>query len=107
MNLMTKSGQTTNYKATDHLKDLSFYMGRQPDFILINNGNISSDILTSYQSYNEVKVENDLNKDGYQIVEKDLIDSKKIEKNISDVLYRSILRHDSEKVAKILINIFK
>lgn len=106
MNLMTKSGQTTNYKATDHLGDLGFYLGRQPDYVLINNGNIASDILVSYQRYNEVKIENDLNKDGYKIVEKDLIDNKKIEKNTADILYRSILRHDSEKVARELKKIF-
>lgn len=106
MNLMTKSGQTTNYKATDHLKDLKLYLERQPDYILINNGDISSDILESYQRYNETKVENDLNKDGYKIVEKDLIDNKKIEKNMADILYRSILRHDSEKVAEELKKIF-
>ena len=106
MNLVTKSGQTTSYKATDHLKDLSVYLGQQPDYILINNGNISSDILASYQRYNEVKVENDLGENGYQIIEKDLIDNKKIEKNVSDVLYRSILRHDSEKVAETLVSIF-
>ncbi len=106
MNLMTKSGQTTNYKASDHLKDLGLYLERQPDYILINNGDISSDILASYQRYNETKVENDLNKNGYQIVEKDLIDDKKIEKNTADVLYRSILRHDSEKVAETLVSIF-
>ncbi len=106
MNLMTKSGQTTSYKATDHLKDLKLYLERQPDYVLINNGNISSDILASYQRYNEVKVENNLNKNGYKIVEKGLIDDKKIEKNTADILYRSILRHDSEKVAKILVDIF-
>jgi uncharacterized cofD-like protein len=106
MNLMTKSGQTTYYKATDHLEDLSFYLQRQPDYVLMNNENISSDILTSYQHYNETKVENDLNKNGYQIIEQDLIDDKKFKKNTSDILYRSILRHDSQKVAKELKKIF-
>lgn len=106
MNLMTKSGQTTNYKASDHLRDLSFYLGSQPDYVLINNGDISTDILKSYKRYNEVKVENDLDKNGYQIIEKDLIDNKKIEKSTADILYRSILRHDSEKIAKELKKIF-
>lgn len=106
MNLMTKSGQTTNYKATDHLKDLVNYMGRGPDYILINNGEISPDVLAIYKRYNEVRVENDLNKNGYKIVEKDLLDDKKIEKNTADILYRSILRHDSEKVAEELKKIF-
>lgn len=106
MNLMTKSGQTTNYKASNHIDDLNRYLGCHPDYVLINNGKISSDILTSYKRYNEVRVENDLNKNGYKILEVDLVDNKKIEKSGSDILYRSILRHDSEKVAKILDIIF-
>jgi uncharacterized cofD-like protein len=106
MNLMTKSGQTTNYKASDHLKDLTQYLGRHPDYVLINNGDISSSVLTSYKKYNEIKVINDVEKNGYKIVETDLVDNKKIEKNSSDGLYRSILRHDSEKVANELKKIF-
>ncbi len=106
MNMMTKSGQTTNYKASDHVKDLVKYLGKEPDYILINNGAISEEILASYKKYNEFKVTNDLNKNGYQIVEKDLVDVKKVEKNSSDILYRSILRHDSEKVAEELKKIF-
>ncbi|MCR4276643.1 MAG: YvcK family protein [Candidatus Roizmanbacteria bacterium] len=106
MNMMTKSGQTTNYKASDHVKDLVKYLGKEPDYILINNGAISEEILASYKKYNEVKVANDLNKNGYQIIEKDLVDVKKVEKNSSDILYRSILRHDSEKVAGELKKIF-
>ena len=105
--MMTKSGQTTNYKASDHVSDLVKYLGREPDVVLINNGEISSDILLSYERYNEVKVVNDLNKNGYQIIEKDLVDTKKVEKNSSDVLFRSILRHDSDKVASTLVSIFK
>ena len=46
MNLMTKSGQTTNYKASDHVKDLVKYLGREPDYILINNGIIASKVLS-------------------------------------------------------------
>lgn len=106
MNLMTKSGQTTNYKASDHIMDLNHYLGRQPDYVLINNGKISPDILAIYNRYNETKVENDLNKNGHKILEVDLVDNKKIEKNSSDVLYRSILRHDSKKVALELKKIF-
>ena len=106
MNLMTKSGQTTKYKASDHVKDLVKYLGREPDYILINNGTIASEVLASYERYNEVKVVNDLGGNGYKIIEKDLVDVKKVEKNSSDILYRSILRHDSEKVAETLVNIF-
>ena len=108
MNLMTKSGQTTNYSAHDHLKDLEKYLGKTPDVILVNNSPISSEVLKSYERYNEIKVENDLKNRGdlAKVVEADLVDNKPIELDESDILYRSILRHDSKKVAAALKKIF-
>lgn len=108
MNLMTKSGQTTGYKASDHLKDLVEYLGKTPDTILINNRPISREILKSYERYNEIKVENDLGKKvgSTKIIEDDLIDDKPVKPDSNDILYRSILRHDSKKVAKTLHKIF-
>jgi len=102
MNLMTKSGQTTDYKASDHLKDLEKYLGRKIDFVLVNNGKISQEILESYRKYNEKEVVDDLVEKEYKIIREDLIDNRPVEKNASDILYRSILRHDSEKIAKVL-----
>jgi len=106
LNLMTKSGQTVNYQASDHLNDLNKYLGRFPDYILINNGHLPKDIIDFYKKYNEIKVVNDLKNDCYKIIEKDLVDNKKFEKNPNDVLYRSILRHDSRKAAEVLLKIF-
>lgn len=101
MNLMTKSGQTTAYKASDHLIDLVKYLGRKPDYVLLNDAPIAPEILKSYEKYHEAKVANDLSEkeNGVKIISGDLIDNKVQEKTTSDVLYRSILRHDSEKVA--------
>jgi len=107
MNLMTKSGQTTNYKASNHLEDITKYLGRQPDYILFNNKKIPDDILTWYKKYNEIEVINDLDKNNPKYLSDDLIDDEKIEKNPSDYLYRSILRHDSDKLAKVLSSIIK
>ena len=105
MNLMTKSGQTTNYKASDHINDLKKYLGRSPDYIVFNNTKISAEILDWYKKYNEVAVINDLDSN-YKVISENLIDNKKIEMNPSDVLYRSILRHDSKKLAVLLNSIF-
>lgn len=106
MNLMTKSGQTTNYRASDHVKDLKKYLGRNPDYVLINNSKIPNEILNWYKKYNEVEVINDLAKDSYRIYSNDLIDNEKIKKNPADILYRSIFRHDSKKLAILLNSIF-
>ena len=105
MNLMTKSGETTNYKASDHLQDLSYYLGRTPDIVIVNNGEIPKHILEWYAEHEEAPVKNDLDKTTFNgtIIEEDVIDRSPYQKTESDELTRSILRHDCEKMAKILL----
>lgn len=104
MNLMTKSGQTNNYSTNNHLKDLSKYLGREPDVIILNSGKIPSDILQWYLEHNEKSVKNDLKLKGFkgQVVSSNLIDNNTFEKNLADKLTRSLLRHNSRKLGKTL-----
>ena len=104
MNLMTKSGQTNHYNASDHLHDLKKYLGRQPDSIIVNSGKIPLEILQWYKEYNENVVKNDLLKAGFkgEIIAEDLVDIHRFEKKTADKLTRSILRHESMKLAKTL-----
>ncbi|MBI2641236.1 YvcK family protein [Candidatus Roizmanbacteria bacterium] len=104
VNLMTKTGQTTNYKASDHINDLKKYLGRDSDIVILNDGKIPNEILQWYRGHNENLVENDLleRKKNWELIEKDLIDTRRFEKNHADTLTRSILRHDSEKLANVL-----
>lgn len=104
VNLMTKSGQTTNYKASEHIEDLKRYLGKDPDTIIFNNGKIPEELLQWYQEHNENIVVNDLNmsKQSWKIIEENLIDIHRFEKNNFDKITRSILRHDSNKLAQVL-----
>lgn len=107
LNLMTKAGQTTEYTASDHLIDLEKYLKRKIDIILVNNGSISKKIIDTYRRHRETVVIDDLGeKDGYQIIREDLVDNREIEKNQVDIVYRSILRHDGGKLARVLEKIF-
>lgn len=106
MNLMTKMGQTFGYSASHHIADLSRFIGRPPDCVIINNGPIDPKTLEWYNSHGETVVVNDL--DGSfpgQIVEADLVDRQRVSKDGSDCLNRSILRHDSARLAKTLVDI--
>lgn len=107
LNLMTKSGQTTNYTALDHLKDISNYFGRAPHYVVVNNGQIPKDIIEWYKRENEQVVQNDLTTSNYKgkIIVKDVVDTNKFNKNEEDVLFRSILRHSSKKLAEVLLKI--
>lgn len=104
MNLMTKMGQTSNYTGFDHIKDLTEYLGREPDIIIMNNGEIDQSIKEWYNKHNEHQVENNLDKNNFkgEIIAEDLIDRKQFVKNTSDHLTRSILRHDSDSLANVL-----
>jgi len=103
VNLMTKFGQTTNYKASDHLKDLEKYLGRKPDFVFINNGRIPENIIKWYESNHEEVVFDDLNENfGLKIIRKDLISSTFFNKPTSDKLSRSVLRHSPKKLARLI-----
>ena len=107
MNLMTKSGQTSNYKATDHLEDMKKYLGKKPDYVLVNNGKIPSGVLEWYLRYHENPVVNNIKDDepGIKMIQENFTDQKSFIKSKSDQLTRSILRHDSTKLKKILVKI--
>lgn len=103
LNLMTKLGQTTGYKASDHLQDLEKFLGRKPDIILVNNSKIPKGIIKWYHDHHEEVVIDDLDKYHYQkIIKTALISSKVFEKISSDHLSRSVLRHSSKKLAKVI-----
>ncbi len=104
MNLMTKSGQTNNYTASDHLRDLTKYLGKTPDVVIVNSGKIPPEILRWYNQHNERVVKNDLLESGYKakIIEDILIDTHRFIKSAADKLTRSILRHDPDKLASVL-----
>ncbi len=106
LNLMTKAGQTYNYKASDHLNELEKYLKRKVNVVLVNKGKIKKEILNLYRKYNEKVVVNDLDKNTYKIIEEDLIDDREFTKDKNDVLFRSVLRHDSDKLAKNLVKLF-
>lgn len=107
LNLMTKMGQTAGYSAANHVNDLSRYLGKYPDVVTINNGEIPQKMEVWYQKTGEQRVLNDLKNDGFKgkIIVTDLVDRHPFAKSGADRLTRSILRHDPNKLGKTLYTI--
>ena len=109
MNLMTKSGQTTNYKASDHLFDLEKHIGRKIDIVILNNKSIPKDVVEWYYKEGEKPVVDDLKNFDFsaKIIKSDILDTRFYGKNKNekfiDKKVRSLLRHDPDKLAKILL----
>lgn len=106
LNLMTKYGQTTDYKASDHIRDLEMYLGKDVlDAVLINSRKPSRKTLSWYEQYGEIPVENDLKREKYELYSSDLLKDVMINEDDADTLRRSIIRHNPDKLAEQLMEI--
>ena len=68
------------------------------DYILVNSKPLSREILKKYKLENAYPVVNDLLNDG-RIILTDLLATEKIKTIKGDILKRSLIRHDSVKIA--------
>jgi uncharacterized cofD-like protein len=103
VNLMNRKGQTTGYKTSDYVNEMVRFMGGKNlfDHILINSRKPSKDLIDAYSEEGDL-VENDL--EGEKIILADLL-GKLAEEPKKDLLKRSLIRHDSRKLAQELMNI--
>lgn len=58
-NLMTKHGETDNYKASDFVNVIHQYLGNRVDRVLVNDGPFHPDLLTMYAAEGRMPVEID------------------------------------------------
>jgi uncharacterized cofD-like protein len=112
INLMTKLGQTDRYKASDFVKELGRYLGGVAfDYIVVNKKLPSREILEWYKrsgNVDDVKDDLDVKKyPGTKIIKCDLLSEVKYEQSLSDRIQRSLIRHDPEKVANVLMDLIR
>ncbi len=100
VNLMTSFGETYGFKASDHINIVEKYSGRKLDYILLNSKKLPDNILKKYEKENDYPVKDDLGVNDKRIIRADFLNSEKPQKNKADVLKRSLIRHDGEKIAK-------
>lgn len=104
VNLMTKSGQTTGYKASDHLKDIESYLARKINTAVVNTGQIPKQALAHYKKFKEQPVKDDLSRDR-RVIRLDLVSRSIYKKSKVDSTVRSLVRHDPDKLGQALFKI--
>ncbi len=108
VNLMTKYGQTYNYTATDHIRMIRQYIGDAIDVVLVNNGSIPKHALNAYAAHFEHPViDNIASRSRFRVIRANVVSRKLASKSKSDMLIRSLIRHDSERLASELIQILE
>lgn len=94
VNIMTKFGETDNYKASDFVQSIEKIIGRKMDFILANNKQPDASIINEYK------------KQKANLVECDLTEKKVIKADLVDV-NGEIIRHNIKNLSEIIIKIIK
>lgn len=103
LNLMTKVGETDNFKASDYLKAFSYYLGGNSriNYMVVNDNGLDPEILKVYK------------KDKQQPVKIDADECAKIVPNLKITRERlaiyhpreHLFRHEPEKLARIALNL--
>ena len=97
-NIMTKKWETTHYELPDFIDNIERYSGNILDYVLVNSGNISDELVEKYKSEEgkkpvKLKPWQDFMSRRFKIIEEDFV-------NESDVV-----RHDPIKLAKVLMDV--
>lgn len=97
-NIMTEPGQTDNYTLSDHIRALHAHVGRGViDYCLADTADLIPEYVRRYNMEGSDIVELDANKvtaQGIKIIKRDLA-----------CIRSGLIRHDSEKVAKIIMEL--
>lgn len=106
MSLINKYGQTYNFKMSDHVEELKKYLGKYPDVVLVNTEKLPNSILKRYKSEKGFPPENDLSYNSdYKLMRRKLLAGKVVKRKTGDTVKRSLIRHDSERLANALLKI--
>ncbi len=112
-NLVNKKGQTENFSLENYVNSINGYIGKERiDFVTFNTNKPNEKLIKKYANQRELLVEMKNNKKlkrKYKIIRSDILSTKKPIYSQADILAkeRSFIRHDSDKLAKILMMILE
>ncbi|MES2122951.1 MAG: gluconeogenesis factor YvcK family protein [Chlamydiota bacterium] len=102
VNLMNRKGQTTGFKVSDYLNEITRFIGKDIfDYILVNNQKPPQELIEVYAEEGEL-IENDL--DDERVIFAPIIGLPQ-EAPVKDLIKRNLIRHDSKKLAHELMKI--
>lgn len=112
-NLVNKRGHTEKFSLQDYVKSINGYIGRERvDFVTFNTRNPGLKLIKKYEHKKEFLIKsNSVNnsRKNYKIIQADILSQDKPDYAKADILakQRAFIRHDSDKLAKILMMILE
>lgn len=107
-NLMTHYSQTHQMSAVDHVREMAKYCQRMPDLVICNQALVPKKFFDYYALYHEYPVIDDLDQlTGLELIRAPLLSKEIIKQSVADLVPRSILRHDADKLAQVILQYIK
>lgn len=108
-NLMSQQGHTDDFSVTDYARTLEQYIGGKVfDTILYNTKKPPQALIRRYADEGEpVVCTENCKKNGYDMIGKDLLADGIAKTPKKDLLYRTLIRHDPDKIARVLAELLK
>lgn len=104
VNLMNRKGQTTGFRVSHYLQEVARFIGEEIfDYVLVNNQQPPQELIEVYAEEGDL-VANDLVKDK-RVIQAALLGECLEEGPRRDLMKRSLIRHDSKKLAAELMKI--
>lgn len=104
-NLMSRRGQTQGMGTHEYLCELYTYVRRYPDYMLVHTAPHREDLLMLYKADGEHEVPHTYTGTETKVIEGDFGATEDVILAKGDVLKRSLIRHDSEKLARAIIEL--
>jgi len=98
-NVMTQSGETDGYRVSDHINAIIKHAGKGIiDYCIVNTGKVPGKLINKYKEEGaySIDVDEDVAESmGCELIEADLVNT------------RNLVRHDSQKLAKLIIDLLE
>lgn len=98
-NIMADLWETTHYELPDFIENIEKYAWNVIDYVLVNNWNISDELVKKYKKEwkkpVKLKAEHDFSEKNYKIIERDFLDES------------DFVRHHPVKLAKVFVDIIE
>jgi uncharacterized cofD-like protein len=104
-NLMSRSGQTIGMHSDDYLTELEKYIGRRPGYLIFNETPFLEQLLTVYAAEGNHPVQQTIVDGVCQVKNCDVVSTESFVTAAGDTIERSLIRHDSQKLARAVLAI--
>lgn len=107
MSLMEQPGQTRGRSMSEITDLVCQYAGRCPDVVCINDAPLPEDVLERYGEEGNKPIADDTSALPMLVKRADLLASEIINQSDADTVKRSLIRHDSDKLAAMLLSLLE